>query len=621
VIGELIDHYRVLELVGCGAMGVVYKALDVNLDRPVAVKVMGAAARNEPDFVERFRQEARLQAALNHPNVAQLFDYFVHDGAPVAVMEFIDGESFEQLIRRRGAIPAHEALPLFRQALLGVAAAHRAGIIHRDLKPSNLMIARDGTVKVMDFGIARRQDATGATRFGSTSIGSPLYMAPEQILGRPIDCRTDVYALGVTLYELVSGQKPFNPRGKTEYSLLNAHVNDLPEPPTVHCRDIPGPVVDVVLRALAKEPEARFQSVDELIHALPDASVPDAAPNATAPDPAVRAAGPTGTVVLKAAAPRVGPTGTVALNAAAPAPAAPHVNPSDTVAIEYSPPMSEEPVDPREPGGTLGFEYAASTRRDPRQTLAFDYFAATLRRESDRSTPSSATASSMPAPARTAQNLRGTGLMRVLRAHRVGLGAGLLAALVVGTVIRHAQRPHWPPPSASVQTPASTEPAASPSATPGSTAEAPAAAPLEGSAATATAATAMPSPAATAPASPPDLSGTWRGEYVDASGRQLLRVVTLSISRVGNDGGIEGTLQYQAASGEGECKLHPRGSSYSPGEQRLQLSPEGCSPHYPRELGVPLDFDGVNPQANVLNNGRIEAPTGAVIHVRLRRVS
>ena len=161
MIGDLIDHYRVLELVGRGAMGVVYKALDLNLDRPVAIKVMSAEARNDPDFVERFRQEARMQGALNHPNVALLFDYFVHDGAPVAVMEFIDGESLEQLIRRRGAIPAHESIPIFKQALRGVAAAHRAGIIHRDLKTANLMITRDDVVKVMDFGIAKRQGVDG----------------------------------------------------------------------------------------------------------------------------------------------------------------------------------------------------------------------------------------------------------------------------------------------------------------------------------------------------------------------------------------------------------------------------------------------------------------------------
>ena len=622
MIGELIDHYRVLELIGCGAMGVVYKGLDVNLDRPVAVKVMGTAARNDPDFVERFRLEARLQAALNHPNVALLFDYFVHDGAPVAVMEFIDGESFEQLIRRRGAIPAHEAIPLFKQALLGVAAAHRAGIIHRDLKPSNLMTTRDGIVKVMDFGIAKRQGVTGATKVStSTSIGSPLYMAPEQILGRAVDCRTDVYALGVTLYELLSGQKPFNPRGKTEYSLLNAHVNDLPEPPTVHCRDIPGPVVDVVLRALSKEPEARFQSVDELIRALPDVRASDA----------VAADGP----ALEAAAPRVGPTGTVAI--AALNGAAARVSPSDTVAIEYSPSMSEDPGATPAPSGTMTFEHAQSARRDPHETMAFDYFAATLRRESGRSAPASAaTVQSEPAASPAAQGLHRApaGVRQLLRTHRLGLVAVLAATLVLGTMLRHAQRLHATLPDASItssgpgftdasastatQTPISTEAAAAPLAELSSGGEA-LAAPAEASVAPAVPATARPLATTTAPAQP-DLSGTWRGEYVDASGRALLRVVSLSISRVYDDGGIEGTLEYQATSGDGECQLHPRGSTYSAGERRLQLSPEGCSPHYPRELGVPLDFRGVNPRANTLKDGRIEAPTGEVIRVKLQRV-
>ncbi|MFZ0009797.1 MAG: serine/threonine-protein kinase [Steroidobacteraceae bacterium] len=650
MIGELIDHYRVLELVGCGAMGVVYKGLDVNLDRPVAIKVMGAEARNGPDFVERFRQEARMQAALNHPNVALLFDYFVHDGAPVAVMEFIDGESLEQLIRRRGAIPAHEAVPLFKQALRGVAAAHRAGIIHRDLKSSNLMITKDGVVKVMDFGIAKRQGVTGGTKASSTSIGSPLYMAPEQILGNPVDCRTDVYALGVTLYQLLSGQPPFDPRGKTEYSVLNAHVNDLPEPPTVHCRDIPGPVVDAVLRAIAKEPEARFQSVDEFLLALPDmpagngAAAPQLRPTGTMATPrmgptgtvAIPRMGPTGTVAIPrvgptaavaiprvgptgtVAIPRVGPTGTVAIPRVGPtaAVATALVDPSDTVALEYLPSMSEDPA--------TAFE-SAPPARDPRHTMAFDYFAATLQRESFprpsapsvAARPSDNSAPASPAPSPAARGLRGA---------RPALVAVLVAMVVLGTMIRHGERLHVKRPDASLdswtaaQTPVSTEPAAPPPVVPNPAAEAPAAPRAEMAAATTVPATVTPLTTTTAPARP-DLSGTWRGEYVDASGRQLLRVVNLSISRVDDDGGIEGTLQYQAASGQGECKLHPRGSSYSAGEQRLQLSPEGCTAHYPKELGVPLDFSGVNPQANILKDGRIEAPTGEVIVVKLKRVS
>jgi predicted Ser/Thr protein kinase len=667
MIGDLLDHYRVLELVGRGAMGVVYKALDLNLDRLVAIKVMSAESRNDPDFVERFRQEARLQAALNHPNVALLFDYFVHDGAPVAVMEFIDGESLEQLIRRRGAIPAHESIPLFKQALRGVAAAHRAGIIHRDLKAANLMITRDDVVKVMDFGIAKRQGSTGATK-ASTSIGSPLYMAPEQILGRAVDCRTDVYALGVTLYQLLSGQPPFNPRGKTEYSVLNAHVNDLPEPPTVYCRDIPQPLVDAVMRSIAKEPEARFQTADDFMRALPDVPAPSATaarvgPTGTVTIPrlgptgtvAAARVGPTGTVTIArldptgtvavsrvrptgtVAIPRAGPTGTVAVSRVGPTGtvAIPRMDPSCTVALEYSPSMSEESVATDEPSATMVFEYASSTHREPEDSMAFDYSAGTPRQElhPPPSVPSPPAAASPALAANVAP--AGTAVKR-LRDHRALVAAVLVAMLVLGTLVHHAQRPHATlraaSPSSSAprfthaqawsqtQTPTSTEPAAPPRAVPSSGAE-PGAAPVaDVRAATVVPATGPTLATTTAPARQ-DLSGTWSGAYVDASGKQLLRVVNLSISRVQDDGGIEGTLQYAAASGDGECKLHPRGSSYSAGEQRLQLSPEGCSARYPKELGVPLDFDGVNPRANTLKDGRIEAPTGEVIRVKLQRVS
>ncbi len=631
MIGELIDHYRVLELVGRGAMGVVYKALDMNLDRQVAIKVMSAEARGDPAFVERFRQEARMQGALNHPNIALLFDYFFHDGAPVAVMEFIDGESLEQLIRRRGPIPAHETMPIFKQALRGVAAAHRAGIIHRDLKTANLMITWGDVVKVMDFGIAKRQSVTGATK-ASTSIGSPLYMAPEQILGRTVDCRTDVYALGITLYQLLSGQLPFNPRGKTEYSVLNAHVNDLPEPPTVHFRDIPQSLVDVVMRALAKDPEARFQSVDDFMRALPDVT----SPNAAAPQ----------------MDPRVGPTGTVAI---------PRVGPTGTVAIEASPPMGRDPVAPGEPTSITVLEFASSRRHEAPGPTAFEHSAATVARQwlavTERKgggAPIAAAAANVappersvavklsdnatrlspaPSPAPQGLDVAPSGLMQRLRAHRIAFVTVLVATLVFGSLVRQAQRLHATPRNASLASggprftlpqasmtlaPTLTEPTASPPA--GSGAEAPVARSADVTAAAAVAETAPPPATTTAPARP-DLAGTWRGAYVDASGKQLLRVISLSIGRVHDNGGIEGSLQYEAASGDGVCKLHPHGSTYSAGEHRLQLRPEGCSPHYPKELGVPLDFDGVNPQADSLKNGRIEAPTGEVIRVNLKRVN
>jgi serine/threonine protein kinase len=585
MIGEVLDHYRVIELLGCGAMGVVYKALDVNLDRPVAIKVMGAAARNEPDFVARFRDEARMQGALNHPNVAVLFDYFIHDGAPVAVMEFIDGESLEQLLKRRGTIPAAECVALFQQALAGVAAAHRAGIIHRDLKPSNLMLTRDGVVKVMDFGIARRQGVAGAaTKAGaSTSIGSPLYMAPEQILGRTVDRRTDIYALGVTLYELLCGRQPFTARGKTEYSLLNAHVNELPEPPTRYCPNIPGPVVDAVLRALAKEPEDRFQSAEEFMQALTQGS---------APRPSV----------------------------------APSTRLSETVTLEYSPPKAE-PATADKSVGTVVFEYAPA--RDDKRTVAFDYSAQTLRQDPPSRRPAQVPeagarrASVAPPSAAAASLAQSRSVPRAaaaprpwvrLGAHRPALIIALVIALLLGMGLHRAHQRKKAElataPMAALDSQGKRAPVAS--------------ARTSGEQTVSHAPTVVPqiAPAlATKPAPRTDLSGTWQGEYVDATGQRLLRVLQLNINRIDPDGGIEGALSYASASGDGVCKLHARGSSYLASEHRLQLSPEGCSPRYPKELGVPLDFDGVSPKAASLNDGRVEAPDGAVISVRLTRTT
>jgi serine/threonine-protein kinase len=267
LIGETIEHYRILEIVGRGGMGIVYKAVDVNLDRTVAVKVLSTELRDDPEFVERFRNEARVQASLNHPNIAMLFDFFVWNGSPVAVMEFIQGATLQHRIQRSGQVPAHLALPMFIQALRGVAAGHRRGIIHRDLKPANLMITDEGVVKVTDFGIAKVQSSTGLTQM-STRVGSSSYMSPEQILGRPVDVRTDIYAMGVTLYELLCGRPPF--QAKTSFEIESAHVRDMPLPPIAYVAQIPPQAVAAVMRALAKEPNDRFQTAAEFIQALPD---------------------------------------------------------------------------------------------------------------------------------------------------------------------------------------------------------------------------------------------------------------------------------------------------------------------------------------------------------------
>lgn len=269
MIGTQISQYRLIEKLGEGGMGVVYKGVDELLDRVVAVKLVSSELAANPDLLERFKSEAKVQATLSHPNVATLYSYLVWEGRAVMVMEFIEGETLQQMVARRGPIPSEIAIPLFKQALQGVGAAHRRGIVHRDIKPANIMVNGEGLIKVMDFGIAKVLGATGTTRT-NLQMGTVWYMAPEQVLNRPVDARTDIYSLGVTLYELLSGQVPF--RANSEYEVLSAHVQREPELPTQHYPHIPRSCVAAVMRALAKEPEKRFASTDEFSSALDQCS-------------------------------------------------------------------------------------------------------------------------------------------------------------------------------------------------------------------------------------------------------------------------------------------------------------------------------------------------------------
>ena len=272
MIGTEIGNYRILEKLGEGGMGVVYKAVDTSLDRLVAMKVLAADLSRNPELVERFRAEARAQANLNHTNLATLYAFLVHDGNAFMVMEFIEGETFESMIRRRGPIPQNDAVPLFKQALLGIGYAHRAGIIHRDIKPSNLMLNKYGIVKVMDFGIAKVLGARSMTRTG-TQMGTVAYMSPEQIQNRPVDIRTDIYALGITLYEMLSGHLPFD--SDSDFKVMQDHVATPPPLPTRFYPYIPKGLENVVLKALEKDPNARYQSVEEFGAAIehPDSLV------------------------------------------------------------------------------------------------------------------------------------------------------------------------------------------------------------------------------------------------------------------------------------------------------------------------------------------------------------
>ncbi|HTR25765.1 MAG TPA: protein kinase [Terriglobales bacterium] len=265
MIGTEIASYRILEKLGQGGMGVVYKAVDTGLDRMVAMKVLNPDLSRNPELVERFRAEAKAQANLNHTNLATLYAFMVHQGTAMMVMEFVEGETFAQMIRRRGPIPEVEAVPLFRQALLGIGYAHRAGILHRDIKPSNLMLNKNGLVKVMDFGIAKVMGARGMTRTG-TQLGTLAYMSPEQIQNRNVDIRSDIYELGITLYEMLTGHLPFE--SDSEFQIMQDHVYTPPPAPSKYDPYINKGIENVILKSIEKNPEDRFQTVEQFGSAL-----------------------------------------------------------------------------------------------------------------------------------------------------------------------------------------------------------------------------------------------------------------------------------------------------------------------------------------------------------------
>jgi serine/threonine protein kinase len=265
MIGTEIGSYRILEKLGQGGMGVVYKAVDTGLERMVAMKVLNPDLSKNPELVERFRAEAKAQANLNHTNLATLYAFMVHQGTAMMVMEFVEGETFAQMIRRRGPIPEVEAIPLFRQALLGIGYAHRAGILHRDIKPSNLMLNKNGLVKVMDFGIAKVMGARGMTRTG-TQLGTLAYMSPEQIQNRNVDIRSDIYELGITLYEMLTGHLPFE--SDSEFQIMQDHVYTPPPPPSKYYPYINKGIENVILKSIEKNSDARFQTVEQFGAAL-----------------------------------------------------------------------------------------------------------------------------------------------------------------------------------------------------------------------------------------------------------------------------------------------------------------------------------------------------------------
>jgi serine/threonine protein kinase len=281
MIGQVVGSYKITEKIGEGGMGAVFKGIDLMLEREVAIKMLRPELASQPQVVERFRSEAVTLAKLNHPNIATLFSFLRQGEDFFMVMEFVRGQTLENLIRRSGAMPCDRAIALFCQALEGIDHAHRMGIVHRDIKPSNMMLTENGTLKVMDFGIARVLGTSRMTKQGNI-VGTIEYMSPEQVRGQETDARSDIYSLGILLYEMLTGRVPFY--SDSEFDLMRMQIENAPQPPRVFSANIPQPVEKAIMRALAKRIEARFQSAADFRAAL----IGGASTPVPAPDPATR---------------------------------------------------------------------------------------------------------------------------------------------------------------------------------------------------------------------------------------------------------------------------------------------------------------------------------------------
>jgi len=277
MIGRTLAHYRIDAPLGAGGMGVVYRARDLHLERDVALKVLPQGALADDDARKRIRREALALSRLNHPHIATVFDFDTQEGVDFLVMELVAGEALDERLKR-GALSEAEAMELGAQIAEALAAAHGHQVVHRDLKPANIVVTPDGQAKVLDFGLAKvlrpagGADLTKSLTEADVALGTVPYMAPEQLLGRKVDARADLYALGVVLYELATGRSPYQEKVPT--ALIYEIVNQPVRSPREVAPMISERLEAIILRCLAKEPEGRYPRARDLAADLRDASRP-----------------------------------------------------------------------------------------------------------------------------------------------------------------------------------------------------------------------------------------------------------------------------------------------------------------------------------------------------------
>src|SRR4051794_2366226 len=261
LIDTLFDgRYRILRKLGAGGMANVYLAEDQELGRKLAIKILNDRHAHDEQFVERFRREAKNAAGLSHPNIVSIYDRGEFDGAYYIAMEYLEGRTLKELIVRNGPTPVPIAIDYTRQIISALGFAHRNGVVHRDIKPHNIVVARDGRLKVTDFGIAR-SGASQMTEVGSI-VGTAQYLSPEQAQGTHVDQRSDIYSVGIVLYEMLTGAVPFT--GDTPLEIAMKHLRAVPAPPSELNASVPHELDSIVLRALAKDPDHRYQSTEEM---------------------------------------------------------------------------------------------------------------------------------------------------------------------------------------------------------------------------------------------------------------------------------------------------------------------------------------------------------------------
>ncbi len=284
----IAGRYRLEGRLGYGGMSTVHRALDTRLERPVAVKLLAEHLADDPTFVSRFQREAQAAARLIHPNIVQVFDSGLDEqsGRHYIVMEYIEGQSCAEILRDDGWMEVDDVMPLVEQACSGLDYAHRHGVIHRDVKPGNLLRSREGVVKLADFGIAKATEQSSITQVGSV-LGTAAYLAPEQARGEEAGAQADLYALGVVIYQLISGRLPYEATSLTELALKQQQE----EPPTLDTlvAAVNPELADAVQVALALDPRDRYRNAHEMAQALAEGAV-GVAPGATT-TPAARAAG------------------------------------------------------------------------------------------------------------------------------------------------------------------------------------------------------------------------------------------------------------------------------------------------------------------------------------------